>query len=79
MSKLDNDPEQRTLVAKAWRNWVLVFVPSFGFAMTAAYWLGFNLIIPFLLMLLVAQLLYQRLVNGRTWSSILWGVHSSGE
>lgn len=76
---MDNDPDRRTLVAKAWRNWVLVFVPFFVIAMTAAHWLGFNLIIPFMLMLLVAQLLYQRLVNGRTWDSILWGVHSSRE
>jgi hypothetical protein len=79
MPKVDHDPDRKTLVANAWRNWVLAFVPSFAIAMSAAHWLGFNLVIPFLLVLLVTQLLYQRLVNGRTWDSILWGVHSSRE
>jgi hypothetical protein len=42
--------------------------------MTASVWLDFSLILAILLAILAATLTYQRVVYGRSWRSILWGV-----
>lgn len=71
------DKQQRMRVAKAWRNWLILFVPIFLAILVARVWLGFNLIILGLLGVVVAGLLYQRVINGRSWRSLLWGIHAS--
>ncbi len=65
----------RTEIRNAWLRWLVAFVPVAAIAAAATYFLGFNATIAALLVLLAAQLLRQRYVAGRSWRSILWGVH----
>jgi hypothetical protein len=58
---------------KAWLIWTLCFVPTFGVAMFAIERFGFWRVMPIIMMILTATLLYQRYVKGRSWQSILWG------
>lgn len=71
--------DRKAAIHRAWRNWLLMFVPFFVVICAASLWFGFNLIMPVLVVMLVATLLYQRLVNQRSWRSIMWGVHASEE
>ncbi|MCF6232826.1 MAG: hypothetical protein L3J36_06985 [Rhodobacteraceae bacterium] len=71
-----NELQQNVTIDKAWRNWLLMSVPSIAAILAAIYWLGFNTIFPLLAGLLVVTLLYQRFVNSRTWRSILLGVYA---
>ena len=64
---------------KAWRNWFLIFVPLSAVSLVGSSWFGFAMILPVLLALLVAVLLYQRFINRRSWRSIMWGVRAPEE
>ena len=72
----DEQQEKRRLVAKAWRNWAIWFVPLLAAATIAMEFLGFELVIVILLVVLAATLLHQRFVKGRSWRSIMWGAHA---
>jgi ABC-type sugar transport system permease subunit len=72
-----NNDQRRTAVAKAWLSWLLLFVPLFAAVLVGMNWLGLSLIFPILIGLLLAVLLYQRLIRRRSWRSIMWGVHAS--
>jgi hypothetical protein len=61
---------------KAWRNWLLMFTPLFVLMYAASEWFGFIKTVPILTGVLIAALFYQRAVNGRSWRSIMWGVHT---
>ena len=74
MSKVSN-PDK----AKAWRRWWLIAAPFWLLFMWAAYRFGFVPIAALGGLILVAALLYQRLINKRALQSILWGVHASKE
>jgi predicted membrane metal-binding protein len=76
---VEGNQVRRAAIVKAWRNWLLMFVPLFAVICLASAKFGFGLIFPILIGLLVAGLLYQRFVNRRSWRSIMWGVHISGE
>ena len=76
MKKLDDHTD---VIKKAWRNWLLIFVPLFAVGMAANYWFGFYAILPLLIVMLVVTLLYQRVVKKRTWRSIMWGVYASNK
>jgi len=69
--------ERRRAVASAWQKWLLLFIPLFAIEMAGMYWFGFGLVMPVMLALLIAVLLYQRIINRRSWRSILWGIHVS--
>jgi CBS-domain-containing membrane protein len=47
--------------------------------MLAGHRFGFEPVAVVGAVILVGALLYQRLVNKRTWHSILWGVYASKE
>ena len=73
------DGARRAIIVKAWKRWFLLWVPLMAVVMTASIWLDFSLILAILLAILAATLTYQRVVNGRSWRSILWGVHARRE
>jgi hypothetical protein len=75
-------PEGRSrsrTVATAWDNWLLLFIPLSVVTAVMSNWFGESLIYALLICLLAGVLLYQRFVNRRSWRSILWGVHASGD
>jgi len=74
-----NTSDKSAKVVMAWRNWLLLFVPGFAVIMVLMHWLGFYPVLPWLIGLLIAVLLYQRFVNKRTWRSIMWGVYAPDE
>jgi len=76
MSDDQNKPDRTAAIAKAWRNWLLMFVPILALVLASVYWLGFDTTYPLLIGLLVVTLLYQKFVNKRSWRSILWGVYA---
>lgn len=65
--------------AKAWRRLWLIAAPLWVLSMWAAYRFGFAPVAALGGLIVVATLLYQRLINKRAWQSILWGVHASKE
>ena len=79
MSRSGKDEQHHAAVAKAWRNWILLFLPLFGASLAGMRWLGFGLVLAILIGLLAAVLFYQRYMNRRSWRSIMWGVHATGE
>ncbi|MDE2171744.1 MAG: hypothetical protein KGJ57_20330 [Sphingomonadales bacterium] len=71
-----NEERGRGLViAKAWGKWLLAFIPLFSVTSIAIEHLPSYFVQIVLALLLIATLLYQRLVRRRSWRSILWGVH----
>ena len=76
MPDKDCKPVTRSEVRIAWSRWLLAFFPLATAAAAATYFLGFNVVLAALIVLLGAQLLRQRYVNGRSWNSILWGVYA---
>jgi hypothetical protein len=77
MADDQNMPDRPSVIAKARRNWLLVFVPIFAAFMFLENWLGFNFSMLLVISLLCSVLLFQRFVNRRTWRSIMWGVYAS--
>ena len=58
--------------ARAWLRWTLLFVPLFVAGMVTLEWLGFRAVAVGIA-IVVLTMLYQHLVNRRSWSSIFWG------
>jgi hypothetical protein len=75
MSKALRDVVQRARIVKAWRNFFIGFVFVFPLIMLATDKFSSGLTLSTLAVALAAVLLYQRLVNKRSWRSIIWGVH----
>jgi len=73
------DEQRSALILKAWLRWLSLFVPFMAVILLAMSWLDFPIIVAALIILLGATLLYQRYINGRSWQSIMWGVHPNGE
>ena len=73
---VEHEQDQKAAIAKGWRNWLFVFTPLFILISTAVLRFGFGLVIPLLIGLLGAAIVYQRLAKGRSWRSIFWGVHA---
>jgi len=68
--------EDRNSYADAWHKWLMLTVPSTLVAYAASTWFGFGRAMPVLIGLLIIALSYQRIVNRRSWRSILFGVHA---
>jgi ABC-type transport system involved in cytochrome c biogenesis permease component len=79
MAKTPQDVVRRAKIVKAWRNFFIALVLMFPLIMLAMDKLSSGLTVSILAVLLAAMLLYQRFVNKRSWRSIMWGVHVSGE
>lgn len=73
------DVVRRAKIIKAWRNFFIAFVFVTPLIMLAAGKLSSGLTLSILAVVLAATLLYQRLINKRSWRSIMWGVHISDE
>ena len=71
--------QRRSLMLRAWGRWLVLFVPFVALIAVASIWLDFKLIMVGLIVLVVCTLLFQRHINRRSWRSILWGVHATGE
>lgn len=77
MPKYETDAERTTVIRKAWIKWTLMFVPLAAVLTVAISYLGLGVVLPAMLAVLGAVLLYQRHVNKRTWHSIMWGVYAT--
>lgn len=76
---LDDKEKRRVRVRNAWLRWLALWIPLMMLVEIAKIWIDFNVIIGIMLAALVGVLLYQRYANGRSWHSILWGVHARSE
>ncbi|MEP9359096.1 hypothetical protein [Sphingomonas sp. KR3-1] len=63
-------------IAKAWRKWLVGYLVLSAIAWLTSRWLGFGMTMASLVCALIAMLFYQRVVNRRSWKSIVWGVHA---
>ena len=75
----EGNDQRRSKIRAAWLRWVALWIPLMAAVGVASSWLDFDVIMALLIALLVAVLLYQRLINKRSWSSIMWGVHEDRE
>ena len=73
---MTDTPDRRNAIRNAWKGWFRRFVPAFVGMMIVMHFFGFGATMTLALAVLAATLAYQRLVNGRSWRSILWGVHA---
>lgn len=79
MSQTPSHDTRRAAIRKAWLRWTWIFVPLFAVLMIAVTYLGMGVMLPVLLLILGAVLLYQRYLNKCTWHSIIWGVYANKE
>ena len=79
MPKEPDGMDRKALIVRAWRRWLLLFIPLFAAFLAGMQWFGAGIIMPLLIGLVIAQLLYQRFANKRSWRSIMWGVHVTDE
>ncbi|CUH86124.1 hypothetical protein PH5382_00030 [Phaeobacter sp. CECT 5382] len=71
------NPDRPSIIKKAWRDWLKMFLPLMAVVWFAMYWFGFNAIMPWLIVMIIVTLCYQRFVKKRSWRSIMWGVYAS--
>jgi len=67
------------IIATPFRQWLMLFVPLFAAIIVTNAWLGLRIVLPILIGLMIAALIYRRVVRGRSWRSMMWGVHASDE
>lgn len=79
MTDQKSSPERAALIRRAWRNWILAFVPLFALGVIGLSYFGMKAVLPVLLAVLTIALFYQRYVNKRSWHSIMWGVYATKE
>ena len=63
-------------IRKAWHRWFMVMIPLMTVVAIATVSGAFITVFGGLIALLACGLMYQRLVNKRSWRSILWGVYA---
>ncbi|HSG34069.1 MAG TPA: hypothetical protein VLA37_06005 [Sphingomonadaceae bacterium] len=76
---MSNSEDRRAIIKSAWLRWFALWIPLMMAILVASVWLEFNSIMGGVTALLVGVLLYQRIINKRSWRSILWGVHAKDE
>ncbi|MCL6684635.1 hypothetical protein [Sphingomonas alba] len=73
-SRKNDEADKRSV---AWLRWELTFWPVLLTAWLAERWFGFTAVMIVLAVVAVGALGYQRLVNRRSWQSILRGDRAS--
>ena len=71
----DEGNRQHT-IRKAWHRWFMVMIPLMTVVAIATVSGALITVFAGLIALLPCGLMYQRLVNKRSWRSILWGVYA---
>lgn len=79
MANTPEPQDRKAEIAKAWRSWLILFIPCCAAILIAIEWYGFWTTLPFLVLVLAAVLAYQRYVRKRSWHAIIWGVHAAND
>ena len=73
---MSDEGNRQHTIRKAWHRWFMVMIPLMTVVAIATVSGALITVFAGLIALLACGLMYQRLVNKRSWRSILWGVYA---
>ena len=76
---MSDEGNRQHTIRKAWHRWFMVMIPLMTVVAIATVSGALITVFAGLIALLACGLKYQRLVNKRSWRSILWGVYAREE